>query len=128
MNQRMRTESILSPRPERRESGTQEPGEPDLPRPSAPPADEVLTPPMVTPPESPERHWDPLPMPDGYLPDPIDLDEDVQPEIEDEIVEPDSPVGMPDAFDDDLQLAPAKCDVLQAYFQKGGSSGSRSKV
>ena len=37
VNQRMRTESILSPRPERRESETQEPDELDLPRPSAPP-------------------------------------------------------------------------------------------
>ena len=95
VRQRMRTESVSVPRPETRESGThpppiivesrgsQEPDEYEFPSPSAPtyeqlgipsapPADRVLTPPMVTPPESPEHFWDPLPMPDGYLPDPTD--------------------------------------------------------
>ena len=42
---------------------------------------------MVTPPESPEHIWDPLPLPEGYLPDPVDLDVDDQPEIEDEMID-----------------------------------------
>ena len=79
---------------------------------------------MVTPPESPDHFWDPLPMPEGYLPGPIDLDFDDQPEIEDEMVDEGEPVGIPEGFDDEPQRP---CDVLQAYYQKSGSSGSTSK-
>ena len=89
----------------------------------------MVTPPEspehVTPPESPEHVWDPLPLPQGYLPDPIDLDGiDGQTEIEDEMIDEGEPVGLPAGFDDE---PPRSCDVLQAYYQKGGSSGSTAK-
>ena len=146
VRQRMRTENISVPRPERREAGThpprvivestgtQEPDENEFPSPSAPPygdgwpsappAHEVLTPPMVTPPESPEHIWDPLPMPDGYLPGPVDLDADVQPEVEDDMIDEGEPVELPEGFDDEPSRP---CDVLRAYYQKGGSSSSTAK-
>ena len=55
----------------------------------------------------------------------MDLDADDQPEIEDDIIDEGEPVGLPDGFDDEPQRP---CDVLQAYYQKCGSTGSTCKL